>query len=363
MQVDIHELNRLEEAGHLRISKCKDTGLLVNTYTDKAVWDKYWPPLLRMCRGLVCTKEGEVVARPFEKFFNAFEMPETSPPFDDPIAIWDKLDGSLLCLWFYEGEWRASTKGSFDNEYIDYAREILDIPSLGDKWAHMSDFTFCFEICLPEERDSMRRVVNHYPGLYFLAAIDRETGEDYTNLFHTVPSYTRDLINEGILFPAPDSRTIDEILKEGAKETGTEGWVAVFPPAEGSLIPRRIKFKTFWYLKLFRYINTISPQHIRECMLMNEDRDWLTHMPEEFRDEVDGIVKDIEDKHARSLAYFEDEYQRIYCDDAKEFARRAMKRKYFYLFFLKRKNHHVKKEIYGRWLDYKELILEELELE
>lgn len=53
----------------------------------------------RECRGLIFNLEGELISRPYHKFFNVGERDETlveKIPFDQPHVIMEKLDGSMI---------------------------------------------------------------------------------------------------------------------------------------------------------------------------------------------------------------------------------------------------------------------------
>ena len=65
------------------------------------LWDRTpgWE-IRRECRGIAfCTKTGEVLSRPYQKFFNIGEKPETQIDkinLYEPHVILEKLDGSMV---------------------------------------------------------------------------------------------------------------------------------------------------------------------------------------------------------------------------------------------------------------------------
>ena len=72
-------------------------------------------PIVHECRGLILNEADNyaVVAFPFSRFANVGE--EWAAPVDwTSVRVQDKVDGSLLILWYYNGEWNVSTKGSPD---------------------------------------------------------------------------------------------------------------------------------------------------------------------------------------------------------------------------------------------------------
>lgn len=67
------------------------------------------------CRGLLLDKTTmEVVAYPFYRFFNKDEGFAAKVEFTSQTVIWEKVDGSLVYVWFdkYQNKWIASTRGS-----------------------------------------------------------------------------------------------------------------------------------------------------------------------------------------------------------------------------------------------------------
>ena len=68
--------------------------------------------LVQECRGLILDMDDDwnVVAMPYTKFWNAGD--ELADQIDWRTAqVWEKLDGSLICLFYYKGKWHVSTSG------------------------------------------------------------------------------------------------------------------------------------------------------------------------------------------------------------------------------------------------------------
>lgn len=66
------------------------------------------------CRGLILeTGTWNVINRSFKRFYN-YEEVETDFNWKD-FKVQEKLDGSIMFLWNYRGEWYTSTRGSFGN--------------------------------------------------------------------------------------------------------------------------------------------------------------------------------------------------------------------------------------------------------
>lgn len=72
-------------------------------------------PIVRECRALVLNvNDYSLVARSFPRFFNWGEVQEEMKLFDfSSFDTYTKEDGSLALLYYYNGKWRANTRGSF----------------------------------------------------------------------------------------------------------------------------------------------------------------------------------------------------------------------------------------------------------
>ena len=154
----------------------RDGDLLMFSYTPPAQYAGRWNAFERLSRGLILhATSGEVVARPFDKFFNWGEGGRTS---DAPIvAVMEKMDGSLIIGFHHDGRWRAATRGSFTSDQAQWAQRQLDaLPALADVPTH---WTLLAEAVYPANR-----IVIDYGGrenLYLLAMRHRQTG-DYADL-------------------------------------------------------------------------------------------------------------------------------------------------------------------------------------
>ena len=86
-------------------------GLVLLNYDFKAMKSH---PLVQECRSLIL-EEGtwDVVSMAFPRFFNSGEGTAAEIDWATAYAE-DKIDGSLLQLFYYKGKWRCSTRGKLD---------------------------------------------------------------------------------------------------------------------------------------------------------------------------------------------------------------------------------------------------------
>jgi hypothetical protein len=166
--------------------------LTIWCYSKKATYDSIWDEVTCKTRGLIThAHTGEIVARPFEKFFNINTsfLPETSfaslakepyPPF-----IQDKLDGSMGTYWSYQGQYGIATKGSFHSEQAEWATKFLH-EHYRTHGTHywMAPWTPVFEIIC----QSVQHHVCHYEPqednrLVLIGMCNRRSGEEIMGKF------------------------------------------------------------------------------------------------------------------------------------------------------------------------------------
>lgn len=99
-------------------------------YSKSCTYERAWNDATRIARGLVLDiPNKEVVALPFEKFYNeGDEHEQNGLELGDfyPEGFFEKMDGSCVIIYFYEGEWHVNTRGSFDSDQAIKGKELLD---------------------------------------------------------------------------------------------------------------------------------------------------------------------------------------------------------------------------------------------
>ena len=125
-------------------------------YTDKCAYEKAWDKYTLEARGLMFDSlTGEIIARPFSKFFNLGEMEATllqNLP-QEAYEVFDKLDGSMGVMYPYEGRLNIATLGSFESPQSQVATQILQERYEANIVKHVHPYlTLLFEIVYPENR-------------------------------------------------------------------------------------------------------------------------------------------------------------------------------------------------------------------
>lgn len=272
------QLERRVEEGWLRRQTDGDTGLQIFNYTEATQYGRKWDKYTLACRGLVLDSDYNLVAKPFPKFFNLGEpdCPALPEGADVGFEAFEKIDGSLGIWFFHDGRWRVVTRGSFQNEYVEWA--VANAPDLSTFPTH---YTILSEICMPSDLDGMPRAVKHEPGIYYLGATDLHSMVDLN------PGTTAHMWR-GPTAKIHEAASVDELTHRAKRREGMEGWVVRYHNG------LRVKIKTSWYLHIFRAISALNEKHVKELMLKAGLDEWLKDFPEELQDEARAIYDGIQ---------------------------------------------------------------------
>lgn len=254
--------------------KEKDSLLLFN-YTNNA---RRWNFFEQVSRGLIINRvSGEIVARPFDKFFNWGQNGQTT---DSPIlSVTEKMDGSLGILYRQNG-YKIATRGSFTGKAVIVATKLLNenynLDSISDEW------TLLFEIISPENRIMID--YGSTRALVLLAIRNRFTG-DYLSL-HRVKE-----IANTCRFPVPkvfSFSTVSEMTElQKSLDGNQEGWVAEF--ADG----QRFKFKGDRYCELHKIAAGVSLKKTAEAFISGTVDKFRMTIPDEFLEEFEGYLDQV----------------------------------------------------------------------
>jgi RNA ligase len=258
--IDVAALTEYINQGLIDTAHHPEFPLVLFSYGRKAVSENIWEEPVRKCRGLI-VHEGtdEIVARPFEKFFNldTAGMPETTPAAitREPDRIDEKLDGFLCTLYQWLGKQYIASKGSFTSTHAKWATAEYN---KGGPYLWPWNYTPVFEGITP----SLRIVVDYgdREGLTLLALINNETGEEIDAKI--LQAYAeRNGFHTPAVFNVPWQKA-SELSLSDAKNF--EGYVLVWN--RPGMTPFRLKVKYIDYLRIHRMVCGTSPKRIFQVL-------------------------------------------------------------------------------------------------
>lgn len=209
--------------------------------------------IVKECRGIVL-KIGtwDVIAYPFFRFFNCNEEPNLNFNYSKAIAI-QKLDGSLITVFFYNGSWMFSTRSIIENECkINLSNKTFKelfyttMKKYNDNFDNFNiNYSYTFELTALENR-----IVTIYenPELHLLMVRNLKTLSELSlkDLYKESDSINIDL-PEIIKF---DGSLEDVIKKANNLKTLEEGYVCCDYSSNINGNYNRVKVKNCSYLAI-----------------------------------------------------------------------------------------------------------------
>ena len=291
--------------------KLEALNVKVNREGDLAIFNygiaaNFSDPVVQEARGIIIDLSTlSVVCWPFRKFGNYQES------YVDEIdwasaRVQEKVDGSIIKLWYYNGEWIWSTNAmiyasmsrlaSENSSYLDLIKRAVNYGLI--KFDELNkDYTYIFELIAPENR-----VVIEYDvcKLVHIGTRNNKTGEEYDldigiEKPKTYPLSTFDEALEAI-----------KHLNEGCEDVAHEGFVVVDKNWH------RIKIKTEEYFAVHHTINN----HVltkKRCL------NYIINEPESV-----AIIKANYPEYSHILMYYEYKLKELE-NDITRFIRMARK--------------------------------------
>lgn len=228
--------------------------------------DTFDHPIRLEGRGIkFCSKTGNILARPFHKFFNLGERPDTqfeTLPWHLPFVVQEKYDGSMIHPAIVDDRLVLMTRKGITDTSIQAMQECMT-PQLEESMRQelALGHTPMYEYVSPNNR-----IVIEYtkPALRFLAMRKTVTGaySSYTHMF------------DGFMGGNMDPRALVDTTR---KTVGKEGVVICWP-----YTGQRIKLKADEYVMLHRAIDVLgSEKRILDVILENKDDDLCAAISED----------------------------------------------------------------------------------
>lgn len=336
-------VNTLKEELGIRVKKYPEEGLYVFNY-DQIASPKTHPVVME-CRGLILAEDFTIVCRPFERFFKLGEALNITQDFNiEDAYIFEKADGSLVKLYYWNDSWRVGTRGTAFAEVENYTGQIFqdmivkafgchDLEELNDILEGDSAYvnrgnTYLFEFISPENR-----VVTPYsePKMVYLGSKNNTTGEEGMCTHY----HARAFSGAGLNVRAPDfwsKSSIGDVKKFVNSLKDLQEGVVAWDKKSGL----RVKVKSDHYVAVHRLRGELVPsqKNIMELVVTNETDEYLTYFPEE-KGRFEPIA-DAWDHLQVAVGLNEAEY--FFIEDQKEFALKIKNRIWKSVLFTARKS-------------------------
>ena len=282
--------------------------------------------ICKEARGLILDSlnDFKVVRFAFEKFFNLGEGFAAKIDWDSAVAS-EKIDGSIMSVWYARGAWHLSTNGTVDafkaplngvGPYKNFGELFTSVMPLsffegehfGKTWENLC---FTFELVSP-----YNKVVIDYPEtkVYLLSMREMDTlneiSGDVVRVFGKINGFN--LPQEYKLNNEKEFCELVESMPEGH-----EGIVV------RDMYNERVKIKTKSYFELHRMVNNgvVTVARMVELIRANDHEEFLAYFPE-YKPMFDKIAKQLEDVKTlvECVETYVTSWKEIRGEDRKEFA-------------------------------------------
>lgn len=254
----------------------------------------------RECRGIIFdSHSGEVISRPYHKFFNLGERDDLIPFWEDRHAILEKLDGSMVRPLLLNGGIRWATKMGITEvsmqaeEFVAKRRRSIGGYESLAHYCFTANLTPIFEWCSRQQR-----IVVDYPEdrLVLTAARHNNTGAymGYRSLVCMAEAYGVEVVRTVDRRPGSD---FDLWVRSIREQDEGEGVVVRF---EGG---HMLKIKADAYVTMHRAKDAITGERSTLRLVLEEKIDDL--MPLLSREEQDRL-HDYSKRVFRDLHFFAD---------------------------------------------------------
>lgn len=277
--------------------------------------------IYRQCRSVVIDLENDELAlTPFKKFFNINEVEENN--VDNLVEkikqakvfeISNKLDGSMISIRYYKGDYLISTSMTLNEEIswrLQDAKEMFyKDKSIMEFVKDYSDYTFVFEYI--SLRDAHVVIYNKEDeGLYLLGMVNTYTGEelDYSKVISLGERYKVKCVEL-------EDITLDDVLEKSKelKSNEKEGWVL-------NIDGHKVKIKCDDYVNIHRMLDRLSSINvIIQSIANNTYDDLISKIPFSYRKRVDNIADVIFNYVIETKKVIEKYYDKAPKGDKKEF--------------------------------------------
>jgi len=292
-----HGLAKLQEEYKIEVRDYPDRVVLNYSQIDSPRFH----PICDECRALILRKDTwDVLARSFDRFFNIGEGDEWKRHDISKARIDEKLDGSIMSVYWDGDKWCVSTRkmgyaegtnifGKSFRQLFDEAAVKTELWKFLDSASQFKQFTWVFELTSQENR-----IVTRYSETSITLIGARH------NLFGgELNGKELDDAAKEIKVARPKSfkfTNLEDTIKATRElDTLDEGFVLVWENDRGES-SYRLKCKNERYVAIahMRENGQISPKNILAMIMANETSEYIGYFPEDepYISFVEPIYKD-----------------------------------------------------------------------
>ncbi|MDF0553984.1 T4 RnlA family RNA ligase [Kamptonema sp. UHCC 0994] len=266
--------------------------------------------IVQQCRGIILdsSQDWQIISYPYNKFFNYGEI-HANPINWNSAKVYEKLDGSLTVLYFYDGEWRVQTSGTPDasGEVNGFGFTFAELfwkvwNELGYQLPQETEQCFIFELMTPYNRI----VVQQKDNQIILHGV-----RNIQTLLESDPSIWTEKYRWQLVTSYPLT-SWTEVIKAAEKldPMNSEGYII----CDGNF--NRVKVKSPQYVAISHLREGFSTRRMIEIILTNEGEEFLAYFPEWTE-----LYQKVKDRYLSLIEEVEEVYrQHQHIENQKDFA-------------------------------------------
>ncbi len=230
--------------------------------------------IVQQCRGIILDQanDWQLVSYPYDKFFNHGEG-HAAPVDWSSAQVYDKLDGSLMTLYFYDGEWRVQSSGTPDGagEVSGFGMSFAQLfwsvwAELGYQLPEDTKCCFMFELMTKYNRvvvlqPTNQLVLHGVRNIQTMAELEPQLWSD---------KYGWQLVARHSLTSWPEVIAAAQLLDP----MSLEGYIVCDRQFN------RVKVKSPQYVAIAHLRSSFSTRRMLEIIMANEGEEFLAYFPE-----------------------------------------------------------------------------------
>lgn len=275
-------LEKLTQDYHIRVNRHQKYPHLVclkYSQIDSPMEEK----IVQQCRGIILNESNnwEIISYPYDKFFNYGESCADEINWDN-ATVYDKLDGSLMVLYYYDNQWQVQSSGTADASGKVGLFSFSFAELFWRVWQELNyflpleiDYCFMFELLTPYNRIVVQQNNNNLVlhGVRNIQTLREENpqywGEKYG--FNVVK-----------IFPLQNWQEIKSACEKLNPLEG-EGYIicdaSVNEEIENNSF-KRVKVKSPRYVAWAHFAQNFSMRKMLEIIVKNEGDEFLVYYPQ-----------------------------------------------------------------------------------
>lgn len=320
----------------LEAIKCKkEIGVVAkdgySIYSYNVVFaDTFDNDLVKEARGIIISADGEIIRRPFEKFFNLYERPETKYDVLKDVSIayvMEKVDGAMISP-FYDNTGKIvwGTKRVAENFHKFIEQRVRENYVRFVDVMLQNGYTPIFEYYHPDLKES--NIVLRYNKEVFKLLAVRHIEKGYYLRLNTLALYA-DKFDLELPKVYQYLHTLDDCIEYVKGREHEEGLVIVFSNGQ------RVKLKTDWYVKRHKIKDQINMKHNMAKLILGIDDlsldDLMPYIDEEDRQRIDSFSIDLEQCMKNVVRFVEQKVQQY--KDEKDYALNEKDKRFSHIVF------------------------------